>query len=277
MSNLKDQLESSVGAIRGRTQLNAKVGIVLGTGLGALGKEVKAELRIPFTEIPGMAGATVQSHGGEFVAGTLNGTPVFVLEGRLHFYEGHSLANIVYPARLLHALGCDTLVLSNAAGGLNPDWQLGDLMVIDDHINLPGIVGANPLIGPNDEALGPRFPDMSRPYDPALITAAHEAAKAEGLALRQGVYVMVTGPNLETRAEYRMLRMLGADVVGMSTLPEVVAARHLGMRVVAFSIVTDMCLPDELEEANIEQIIATAGAAEPKLTRLVKRLVGIAG
>lgn len=277
MSNLKDQLESSVGAIRGRTQLNAKVGIVLGTGLGALGKEVKAELRIPFTEIPGMAGATVRSHGGEFVAGTLNGTPVFVLEGRLHFYEGHSLANIVYPARLLHALGCDTLVLSNAAGGLNPDWQLGDLMVIDDHINLPGIVGANPLIGPNDEALGPRFPDMSRPYDPALISAAHEAAKAEGLALRQGVYVMVTGPNLETRAEYRMLRMLGADVVGMSTLPEVVAARHLGMRVVAFSIVTDMCLPDELEEANIEQIIATAGAAEPKLTRLVKRLVGIAG
>lgn len=274
MTSLKEQLQTSVSAIRARTRLNAKVGIVLGTGLGALGKEVKAELRIPFTEIPGMAGATVQSHGGEFVAGTLDGTPVFVLEGRLHFYEGHSLADIVYPARLLHALGCETLVLSNAAGGMNPAWELGDLMVIDDHINLPGIVGANPLVGPNDESMGPRFPDMSRPYDPALIEAAHQAAKAEGLKLRQGVYVMVTGPNLETRAEYRMLRLLGADVVGMSTLPEVVAARHLGMRVVAFSIVTDMCLPDELEEANIEQIIATAGAAEPKLTRVVKRMVG---
>ncbi len=274
MPTLKEQLAQSVEAIRKRTPLKAGVGIVLGTGLGALGKEVKAELRMPFAEIPNMAGATVQSHGGEFVAGTLAGTPVFVLEGRLHFYEGHSLADIVYPVRLLHALGCEVLVLSNAAGGMNPDWQLGDLMVIDDHINLPGLVGVGPLIGPNDDSLGPRFPDMSRPYDPALIERAHHAAGQEGLSLRQGVYVMVTGPNLETRAEYRMLRNLGADVVGMSTLPEVVAARHLGMRVVAFSIVTDMCLPDHLEEANIEQIIATAGAAEPKLTRVVKRLIG---
>jgi purine-nucleoside phosphorylase len=273
MNELRKNLEDSVAYIRKHCQLSARIGIVLGTGLGALGKEVQAQARIPFSEIPNMADATVQSHGGELVAGTLNGTPVFVLEGRLHYYEGHSLADIVYPVRLLHALGCDTLILSNAAGGMNPDWQLGDLMVIEDHINLPGICGVNPLVGHNDDALGPRFPDMSRPYDPALIKAAHAAAGEEGLALREGVYVMVTGPNLETRAEYRMLRMLGADVVGMSTLPEVVAARHLGMRVAAFSIVTDMCLPDQLEEANIEQIIATAGAAEPKLTRLVKRLV----
>jgi purine-nucleoside phosphorylase len=274
MSILKQQLDESVRAIREHTHIKAKVGIVLGTGLGALAKEVQTELRLPFTKIPHMAGATVQSHGGDLVAGSLNGTPVFVFDGRLHFYEGHRLADIVYPVRLLHALGCETLVLSNAAGGMNPEWQLGDVCVIEDHINLPGLVGVGPLIGPNDDSLGPRFPDMSRPYDPTLIKAAHAAAKTEGLTLREGVYVMVTGPTLETRAEYRMLRGLGADVVGMSTLPEVIAARHLGMRVVAFSIVTDMCLPDELEEANIEKIIATANAAEPKLTKLVKRLVG---
>lgn len=274
MSLLKQHLDESVRAIATRTSIKAKVGIVLGTGLGALGKEVEAELRMPFSRIPHMANSSVQSHSGEFVAGTLNGTPVYVLEGRLHFYEGHRLSDIVYPVRLLHALGCEVLVLSNAAGGLNPAWSLGDLMVIDDHINLPGLAGVNPLVGPNDDALGPRFPDMSRPYDPALIKAAHKAAEETGLKLREGVYVMVTGPNLETRAEYRMLRNLGADVVGMSTVPEVVAARHLGMRVVAFSIVTDLCIPETLEEADIETIIKTANAAEPKLTGLVKAMVG---
>lgn len=274
MSILQQHLQESVRAIRERTKIKAKVGIVLGTGLGALGKEVQAELRMPFSQIPHMASSSVQSHSGEFVAGTLNGTPVYVLEGRLHYYEGHRLSDIVYPVRLLHALGCEVLVLSNAAGGLNAAWALGDLMVIEDHINLPGLVGANPLVGPNDEAMGPRFPDMSRPYDRKLIESAHAAAKATGLSLREGVYVMVTGPNLETRAEYRMLRNLGADVVGMSTLPEVVAARHVGMRVVAFSIVTDLCIPETLEEADIDTIIKTASAAEPKLTKLVKQMVG---
>ncbi|MBK8205742.1 MAG: purine-nucleoside phosphorylase [Planctomycetes bacterium] len=274
MSILQQHLQESVRAIRERTKVKARVGIVLGTGLGALGKEVQAELRMPFSQIPHMASASVQSHSGELVAGTLNGTPVYVLEGRLHYYEGHRLSDIVYPVRLLHALGCEVLVLSNAAGGLNAAWALGDLMVIEDHINLPGLVGANPLVGPNDEAVGPRFPDMSRPYDRKLIESAHAAAKATGLSLREGVYVMVTGPNLETRAEYRMLRNLGADVVGMSTLPEVVAARHVGMRVVAFSIVTDLCIPETLEEADIDTIIKTASAAEPKLTKLVKQMVG---
>lgn len=274
MSILQQHLQESVRAIRERTKTKAKVGIVLGTGLGALGKEVKAELRVPFSQIPHMASSSAQSHSGEFVAGTLNGTPVYVLEGRLHYYEGHRLSDIVYPVRLLHALGCEVLVLSNAAGGLNAAWALGDLMVIEDHINLPGLVGANPLVGPNDDAVGPRFPDMSRPYDRKLIESAHAAAKATGLALREGVYVMVTGPNLETRAEYRMLRNMGADVVGMSTLPEVVAARHVGMRVVAFSIVTDLCIPETLEEADIDTIIKTASAAEPKLTKLVKQMVG---
>jgi purine-nucleoside phosphorylase len=274
MTNLKQKLEESVRLIHGRTKVRAKVGIVLGTGLGALGKEVKAELRLPFSEIPHMGKTSVQSHGGDFVAGTLSGKPVYVFEGRLHFYEGHSLADIVYPVRLLKALGCDTVILSNAAGGLNLDWKLGDLMLIDDHINLPGLVGTSPLLGPNDESLGPRFPDLSAPYDRGLKKKAHAAAKEHGLSLREGVYVWVTGPTLETRAEYRMLRNLGADVVGMSTVPEVIAARHMGMRVVAFSICTDMCNPDHLEECDINVIIETAGDAEPKLTKIVKTLVG---
>jgi purine-nucleoside phosphorylase len=274
MSNLKQKLDESVRAIHARTKTRAKVGIVLGTGLGALGKEVKADLRLPFAEIPHMGQASVESHGGDFVAGRLGGKDVYVFEGRLHYYEGHNLADIVYPVRLLKALGCDILVLSNAAGGMRSDWHLGDLMVIDDHINLPGLAGVSPLLGPNDESLGPRFPDMSRPYDRELIKAAHAAAKENSLSLREGVYVWVTGPNLETRAEYRMLRNLGADVVGMSTVPEVIAARHLGMRVVAFSIVTDLCIPEHLEEANIATIIKTAGEAEPKLTSIVKTLVG---
>lgn len=273
MTELAAMMSEAAQAVRVHTGLRAKVGIVLGTGLGALAREVKAQARIPFAQIPHMAHATVQSHSGELVAGTLGDTPVMVLEGRLHFYEGHSLADIVFPVRLLKALGCETLILSNAAGGLNPGFELGDLMVIDDHINLPGMAGIGPLIGPNDEALGPRFPDMSEPYSRELIEKAHAVARSQKLVLRQGVYVMVAGPNLETRAEYRMLHKLGADVVGMSTVPEVIAARHLGMKVAAFSIVTDMCLPDELEEANIEKIIATASAAEPKLTALVRGLV----
>ena len=274
MSSLKERLEEAVAAIRVKTKLEAKVGIVLGTGLGGLGKEVEPDARVPFNEIPHMGQASVQSHSGEFVAGKLNGTPVFVFEGRLHFYEGHDLQDIVFPVRLLKALGCDTVILSNAAGGLNLDWKLGDLMVIDDHINLPGLVGTSPLVGPNDESIGPRFPDLSRPYDPELKAKAHAAAKEHGLELREGVYIWVTGPTLETRAEYRMLRNLGADVVGMSTVPEVIAARHMGLRVVAFSICTDMCNPDHLEECDIDVIIKTASEAEPKLTNIVKTLVG---
>jgi purine-nucleoside phosphorylase len=273
MTDLATQLSQATEAIRASSTLHAEVGIVLGTGLGGLGKEVRAEARIPFRDIPHMARASVASHAGELVLGHIGEQAVVVLEGRLHYYEGHSLADIVFPVRLLHALGCRTLILSNAAGGLNPAYALGDLMAIEDHINLPGLCGVNPLLGPNDESLGPRFPDMSRPYDPELIAKAREAAALAGVSLREGVYVMVTGPNLETRAEYRMLRNLGADVVGMSTLPEVVAARHLDMRVAAFSIVTDMCIPETLEEASLERIIATAGAAEPKLTAVVKAML----
>jgi len=273
MSELAEMMQEAAEAVRIHTHLSADVGIVLGTGLGALAGEVAAETRVPVTQIPHMARATVQSHGTELIAGKLGGKPVFVMDGRLHCYEGHKLADVVFPVRLLKALGCNMVILSNASGGLNPEFDLGDIMVIDDHINLPGLAGVNPLVGPNDDELGPRFPDMSQPYDRGLIKKAQAAAKKQKLKLRQGVYVMVTGPNLETRAEYRMLRNLGADVVGMSTVPEVIAARHLGMKVAAFSIVTDMCMPDMLEEANIEKIIATAAKAEPKLTKLVGALV----
>lgn len=274
MNELKRKLTETVSAIHSRTEVHAKVGIVLGTGLGALSNEVEVQTRIPFSAIPNMGHSSVQSHSGELVAGKLNDTDVYVLEGRLHYYEGHGLEGIVFPVQMLKALGCETVVFSNAAGGLNLDWNLGDLMVIDDHINLPGLVGTNALIGPNDDELGPRFPDMSCPYDRELIEKAHKAAKQNDVQLREGVYVWVTGPTLETRAEYRMLRSMGADVVGMSTVPEVVAARHMGMRVVAFSICTDMCNPSHLEEVDIETIIKTASEAEPKLTSIVKTLVG---
>ncbi|MHC4841075.1 MAG: purine-nucleoside phosphorylase [Planctomycetota bacterium] len=274
MTDLATQLKESAEFIRSKTDLAPSIGIVLGTGLSGLGEHVKADLRIPFSEIPHLSGTSVQSHSGEVVFGSIEGTPVVVMEGRLHYYEGFDLADIVYPVRLMHALGCDKLVLSNAAGCLNPDYDLGDLMIINDHINLPGLCGVNPLVGPNDEDLGARFPDMSAPYSQRVIDLAKTTAVELDLNLREGVYVMVTGPNLETKAEYRMLRNLGADVVGMSTLPEVVAARHLGLEVAAFSIATDMCIPETLEEANIEKIIKTASEAEPKLTALVSKLVG---
>ena len=274
MPSLLDRLDASAEFLRPRVLTRAKVGIVLGTGLGGLADEVKVSARVAFEDIPNLAGTSVASHNGEFLAGKLNGTEVFVLDGRLHGYEGHSMEAIVFPVRLLARLGVKTVVLSNAAGGLNLKWKLGDIMVLNDHINLPGMAGLNPLVGPNDEKLGGRFPDMSEPYDRKLIKLAHEIAKQQKLKLREGVYVQVFGPNLETRAEYRFLRNMGADVVGMSTVPEVIAARHMGLKVVAFSIVTDLCDPDHLEEANIEKIIATAGEAEPKLTKLVKGLVG---
>lgn len=273
MPTLSEKLQEAAVFLRPRVLTSAKVGIVLGTGLGALADEVKVSARVSFREIPHLPQTSVQSHAGEFLAGKLNGTDVFVLDGRLHAYEGHSMESIVFPVRLLASLGCNTVILSNAAGGLNLKYKLGDVMVLNDHINLPGLAGLSPLVGGNDEKMGPRFPDMSEPYDRKLIKLAHATAKKLKFKLREGVYVQVLGPNLETRAEYRFLRAMGADVVGMSTVPEVVAARHMGLRVVAFSIVTDLCDPDHLEEANIDRIIKTANEAQPKLTRLVKALV----
>jgi purine-nucleoside phosphorylase len=212
----------------------------------------------------------VESHHGKLIFGTLAGKKVVAMQGRFHYYEGYAMKQITFPVRVLHALGAPILILSGACGGMNPLWSAGDLVLISDHINLQG---DNPLLGPNDDRLGPRFPDMSAPYDHVLRALARRLALEMGMVLREGVYVAVTGPNLETPAEYRMLRGIGADVVGMSTVPEVIVAIHEGMRVLGISIVTDLCLPDALEPAEIGRIIATANQAEPLLTRLVARVV----
>jgi purine-nucleoside phosphorylase len=260
-------LTQAIDAIRQRSSLEIETAVILGTGLGALAREIEVETAIPYSEIPHFPLATVESHTGQLVFGTLAGKRVVAMEGRFHRYEGYSLQQIAFAVRVLHGLGARTLIVSNACGGMNPDWRAGDLMLIEDHINL---LGDNPLIGPNLNELGPRFPDMSEPYDRALGEIARAVAYELGIPLRAGVFVAVSGPNLETRAEYRMLRWMGADVVGMSTVPEVITARHMGMRVLGVSIITDECFPDTLEEADITKIIATANVAEPKLTAVVK-------
>ena len=247
-----------------------RVGIVLGTGLGGLAEAIDVEVSIPYRDLPHFPVSTVESHHGKLLLGTLEGVPVVAMQGRFHRYEGYSLRQIAFPVRVMKLLGAETLIVSAACGGMNPLWGPGDLVLLDDHINF---MGDSPLTGPNLDELGPRFPDMSAPYDPGLQAAAASVAMAEKIPLRRGVYVAVVGPQLETRAEYRMLRGMGADVVGMSTVPEVIAARHMGMRVLAVAVITDQCLPDALEEADVATIIATARAAEPKLARLVAGVV----
>ena len=265
------QVLESVAAERARWSGQARVGIVLGTGLGGLAREIEAEATIAYPEIPHFPQSTVVSHKGQLVCGRLGGQPVVAMEGRFHLYEGYSAAQVTYPIRVLKELGCSILIVSNAAGGMNPLHRKGDLIVIEDHINLMGV---NPLIGPNDEKLGPRFPDLIEPYDKVLQERALEVALEQGIVAHRGVYVAVTGPNLETRAEYRFLRTIGADVVGMSTVPEVLVAVHAGLRVLGFSIVTDLCLPDALEPVNIDEILAVAGQAEAKLRRVVLGVLG---
>lgn len=258
-------------AVRRHTDLSPRAGIVLGTGLGGLAEMVDVEVAVPYGEIPGVPEPTVESHAGRLLLGTLEGTPVAVMQGRFHRYEGYSLQEVTFPIRVLHALGARTLVVSNVSGGMNPLWPVGDLVLIDDHINL---LGDSPLVGPNEDELGPRFPDMSEPYDQGLQALAGQVALELGIPLHRGVYVAVPGPQLETRAEYRMLRMLGADIVGMSTVPEVIVARHMDMRVLGLSIITDACLPDALEAVDVSRIIAAASAAEPDLTRVIAGVVG---
>ncbi len=265
-----DQVQQAVAAVRARWAGTPRVGLVLGTGLGALAGGIAAEATIPYPDIPHFPQATVTSHAGRLVCGTLAGRTVVAMEGRFHLYEGYTAAQVTFPIRVLRELGCEILVVSNAAGGLNPLHAKGDLIVIDDHINLMGV---NPLVGPNDDRLGPRFPDFIAPYDRPLQELALQAAREANAVAHRGVYVGVTGPNLETRAEYRFLRAIGADAVGMSTVPEVLVAVHAGMRVLGFSIVTDLCLPDALEPARIEEILAVAGAAEAKLRVVVGRVL----
>ena len=267
MLDLYDKIQEAVAAIRRAWPGVPRAGIVLATGLGSLARQIEVEAELEYEAIPHFLRSTAESHRGRLVCGKLDGLPIVAMEGRFHQYEGYPLKLITLPIRVMRALGADVLVLSNACGGMNPLYERGDIMVIDDHINL---MGDNPLIGINDDRLGPRFPDMSEPYDRRLIEAALETARAEDMVLHRGVFVAVTGPNLETRAEYRFLRGIGADVVGMSTVPETIVAVHCGLRVVGFSVITDMCLPDALEPVDVEAIIRVAGEAEPRLTALVR-------
>ena len=269
--NLFDQIDEARRAIQSHWSKTPKAGIILGTGLGGLANDIAADAAIAYGDIPHFLSSTAPSHKGQLVCGTLAGKPVMAMEGRFHFYEGYKLQQITFPVRVMKALGCEYLIVSNACGGMNPQWARGDIMVIEDHINL---LGDNPLIGPNDDRLGERFPDMSEPYDRELIKLAQRVALEERIPLQKGVYAAVPGPNLETRAEYRFLRRLGADVVGMSTVPEVIVGMHAKMKIVGFSVITDMGLPDHIEPATLASIIATANEAEPKLRRLVHRLVG---
>jgi purine-nucleoside phosphorylase len=266
MLELYDQIEEAAAAIRKVWPETPHAGIILGTGLGGLVEEIQIAATIDYADIPNFPVSTATSHRGRLVLGKLEGVHVLVMEGRFHQYEGYPLKKITLPVRVMKRLGAKLLIVSQAVGGLNTMYRAGDVMVIDDQINL---MGDNPLVGVNDDRLGPRFPDMSAPYDPELIDAGLEVARKANFVAHRGVTVAVTGPNLETRAEYRFLRRIGADVVGMSTIPEAIVAVHCGLRTFGLSVVTDMCYPDQAVPVNVEHIIATANAAAPKLRAMV--------
>ncbi|HWP81450.1 MAG TPA: purine-nucleoside phosphorylase [Bacteroidota bacterium] len=270
MTELRKQIDEAVAFIRSKTKSEPAVGIILGTGLGGLAKEIIGETSIDYSAIPHFATSTVESHHGRLLFGTLSGKKVVAMQGRFHYYEGYSMKQITFPVRVMKFLGVRSLLISNAAGALNPLFKKGDVMVISDHINL---LGDNPLIGPNDDSLGPRFPDMSEPYAKELIELAEQCALDLKIRLQKGIYVALTGPNLETRAEYRFLRTIGADAVGMSTVPEVIVAVHMGLKVLGFSILTDECFPDALKPVTLEEVIDVANKAEPKMTAVMKEVV----
>lgn len=266
MEGLSGRIDEAAAAVRRLSANEVKVGLILGTGLGDVANRIADRREIPYGEIPHFPRSTAPGHVGRLVLGTLEGVSVAAMEGRFHYYEGHSLQEVTFPVRVMRALGAEVLIVTNAAGGMNPQHELAEVMLIEDHINL---MPDNPLRGVNDDRLGPRFPDMSEPYDRRLQTLAAETARELAIPFQKGVFVAVPGPNLETRAEYRMLRGMGADAVGMSTVPEVIVARHAGMRVLAFSVITDLCLPEALEPVDIEKIIAVAKVGGERLGRLI--------
>jgi purine-nucleoside phosphorylase len=265
-----ERIEAARAFVAARWPVTPKIGIVLGTGLGGLAEEIADAVKIPYAEIPHFPVSTAPSHTGRLVCGTLGGKPVMAMQGRFHAYEGYAFSQIAFPVRVMKALGADTLLVSNAGGGLNPQYSKGDLMLIEDHINL---LGGNPLIGPNDDRLGDRFPDMCHAYSRTLLAQAKAIALREQIAVQQGVYVAVSGPNLETKAEYRFLRTIGADIVGMSTVPEVIVAVHGKMQVLGVSVVTDMCLPDALNPVSLSEIVHVANTAEVKLRSLFRNVI----
>lgn len=270
MQHLRAHIEEAVASIRAEWTGSPRVGMILGTGLGGLAAQIETEVTIPYGKIPHFGESTSPSHAGRLVCGTLRGVPIVAMEGRFHYYEGYSLQQVTFPVRVMRALGADTLIVTNAAGGINPQLDLADVVVIEDHINL---LPDSPLRGINDDQLGPRFPDLSEPYSRELIQLTRQAALELGIAAPKGVLVTVAGPNLETRAEYRMLKLMGADVVSMSTVPEVLVALHGGMKVLGFSIVTDLCLPDHLEPVELPKILANAAIGGEKLSRLIPRVL----
>ncbi|HHJ53621.1 MAG TPA: purine-nucleoside phosphorylase [Caldithrix abyssi] len=266
----REKINEAVQFLKPQLGRKPRVGIILGTGLGDLVSEIKVEKEVPYEQIPHFPVSTVESHAGKLIIGELGGKAIVAMQGRFHYYEGYDMKQITFPVRVMAVLGIEYLLISNAAGGLNPQFRKGDLMLIDDHINL---LGDNPLIGPNLDDFGPRFPDMSEPYSRQLIEIAEQAALDLKIKVQKGVFIAVPGPNLETRAEYRFMRTAGADAVGMSTIPEVIVAVHMGLKVLGISVITDLCFPDALEPAVVEEIIATANQAQPKLTAVMKEVV----
>lgn len=270
METYADQIKNATAYIRKNTKIKPEIGIILGTGLGGLTKEITVADVLSYKDIPHFPLSTVETHEGKLLLGRIGKKQVIAMQGRFHYYEGYSMQQITLPVRVMKLLGVHTLLISNACGGMNPYFRRGDLMVIEDHINL---LGDNPLIGPNLDEFGPRFPDMSEPYTRDLIAMAEDIALENKIRLQKGVFVAVSGPNLETRAEYRFLRTIGADAVGMSTVPENIVAVHSGLRVLGISVITDECFPDALKPVNVAEIIETAKNAEPKLTLIMKRIV----
>jgi len=268
--SLREKIAEAKKFIESRSKVKPKIGIIVGTGLGTLAKEIEIKAIVPYSDIPHFAVSTAPGHEGNLILGKLSGKMIMAMQGRFHLYEGYSLEEITFPIRIMKEMGVELLIESNVAGGMNPNFKAGDLMIVTDHINL---TGNNPLIGPNDERLGPRFPDMSEPYDKKLIELTNRIAIEEKIGIHQGVYAGLTGPNFETPAEYRFLRLIGADAVGMSTVCEVIVARHSGLRVLGISCITDECIPDKLEPVNFRKLIQVAQKVEPNLARLVKRLL----
>ena len=265
------QLQDAADFLIQQTNSFAPVyGIILGTGLGALVNEIDVQYTIPYDEIPHFPVSTVESHSGKLIFGQIADRPVVVMQGRFHFYEGYSMEQVVFPVRVMKLLGIQKLFVSNAAGGLNPEFNTSDLMIITDHINLQP---TNPLIGANPEMLGPRFPDMSDVYDETMVQQALTIAAENELTVRRGVYVSVPGPMLETKAEYKYLSLIGADAVGMSTVPEIIAARHMGLPCFAVSVITDMCVPGRIKKVILLDILEAAAKAEPSMTFLIKELI----
>lgn len=269
-STMLDRINESVEFLKTKTESKPLIGIILGTGLGDLVKKIKLQTVVPYGDIPHFPISTVESHSGKLIFGKIDNIDVVVMQGRFHYYEGYSMQQITYPVRVMKFLGVENLIVSNACGSLNPLFPKGSIMIIDDHINL---IGDNPLIGKYEEWMGPRFVDMSEPYSQELIRITEQLAAIHQIRLFKGVYAAMSGPSLETRAEYRFLRTIGADAIGMSTIPECIVANQMGIKTIGFSILTDECYPDSLRAVSLEEIIETAGKAEPHLTRLITALI----